>query len=223
MIRLIFSIALWACLSLTGLVFSAATTPAAADAVEDCLNAKGDVQIAGCSFIIETKQAFGLPITRKNLAIAYYNRANAYVEKGNDNKAIEDFTAAIELDPEAVRALINRANAYARKADFELAVADFNAAVKLDPNQSKIYLNRGGTYYDRGEYAKALADYDKTVELDPQNPSAHNGQGLVLIAMKEFERAMTSFNRALDLDPGFSEAARNLATARKMNKAERRG
>ena len=45
-------------------------------------------------------------------AEAYYNRGIAYGDKGEYDKAIEDYSKAIELNPEYAEAYNNRGNAY---------------------------------------------------------------------------------------------------------------
>jgi Flp pilus assembly protein TadD len=63
-----------------------------------------------------------------NSAIDYCNRGAAYGRKGNHEKAISDFTEAIQLDPTYALAYYNRGAAYLRtgnraKADADLATA----------------------------------------------------------------------------------------------------
>jgi len=181
------------------LLLAGAPQTAWADEVEDCLRGQGYAQIQGCSTIISTKKAFGLPITRENLAIAYFNRGNAYVQTANDDNAIADFTAAIELNPDDVRAYMNRGNAYARKNRSDLALEDFNAAIKIDPKFAKVYLNRGSTFFDEGEYTRAIADYDITIALDPKDATPY--RNFAWLRLKKPDRAITDFGEALKREP----------------------
>ena len=57
-------------------------------------------------------------------AAAYNDRGIAYGEKGENNKAIEDFTKAIELNPKDAAAYNNRAIAYRKQGEVKKAEAD---------------------------------------------------------------------------------------------------
>ena len=75
--------------------------------------------ISGCTAIIRAGRG-----ERGELAIAYYNRANAYYGAGDLDRAIEDYGAAIRLNPSYASAFSNRGNAYSLKGDFDKAIAD---------------------------------------------------------------------------------------------------
>jgi len=62
---------------------------------------------------------------------------------GDENRAITDYTRAIELDPRNVLAYNNRGNAYLPLGKLEEAIRDYNRAIEIDPGTAAIYLNRG--------------------------------------------------------------------------------
>ena len=72
-------------------------------------------------------------------AEAYYKSGLAYAEKGDYDKAIKDYTKAIELDERG----------------------------ESDPNLMYVYNNRGHAYADKGDYDKAIKDWKKYLELNP--------------------------------------------------------
>ena len=64
--------------------------------------------------------------------------------KGDElNKAINDFTTAINLDPGHAGAYFNRGNAYLLTGDFENAIENYDASIKLDPDDAQAYCHRG--------------------------------------------------------------------------------
>ncbi|WDK20405.1 import receptor [Colletotrichum graminicola] len=64
--------------------------------------------------------------------IFYSNRAACYNALGNWDKVVEDTTAAINLDPEYVKALNRRANAYEHLKMYSEALLDFTASCIID-------------------------------------------------------------------------------------------
>ena len=80
-----------------------------------------DLAINGCTTVIQAGRE-----TQKNLAIAFYDRGNAYEDKHDDAHAIADFTQAIQLNPRYADAYNNRGNAYRHVKNYDAALADFN-------------------------------------------------------------------------------------------------
>ena len=83
-------------------------------------------------------------------------------------KAIEDYTKAIELKPDLAIAYNNRGNAYKGKGEFDVAIQDFNKAIELNPQFTIAYNNRGNAYRDKGEFDVAIQDFNKAIEVNPQ-------------------------------------------------------
>ncbi len=68
--------------------------------------------------------------------------------KTNRNKAIDDYTEAIRLDPSQAQYFEYRANEYIRlKHHWEEAIADYNQTVRLEPSKPDRYETRGDAYY----------------------------------------------------------------------------
>ena len=89
------------------------------------------------------------------------------VEKGDYDRAIEDFDEAIRLNFENATTYHNRGVIYGRKGEYNRAIADFNEAIRLRTNHAAIYLNRGTIYEILGNYDHAIEDYDNAVRLCP--------------------------------------------------------
>jgi tetratricopeptide (TPR) repeat protein len=61
---------------------------------------------------------------------------------GQVDRAMDDFNAAIELDPTYVDALNNRGLAYMGRGAYDLAIADFERVLKLHPKDADATRNR---------------------------------------------------------------------------------
>ena len=74
-------------------------------------------------------------------ADAYYNRGVSWLDKGELDKAISDYSQAIRLDPKFVQAYTNRGIVWSGKDQLDKAIADYNEAIRLDPKNASPYNN----------------------------------------------------------------------------------
>jgi len=94
------------------------------------------------------------------------------VELEND-RAIAEFTKAIELDPNYADAYGRRGAAYSNKKDDDRAIADFTKAIELNPKFDLAYLNRGSSYVIKKEYELAIRDFTKAIEIGTNSEMAY--------------------------------------------------
>ncbi|MCK5323949.1 MAG: tetratricopeptide repeat protein, partial [Desulfobulbaceae bacterium] len=72
-------------------------------------------------------------------SLVYNSRGAAWFRKENYDKAIADYTSAIEKNPGFDKAYFNRGFAWATKAVFDKAVSDYKKAVELNPAYKDAY------------------------------------------------------------------------------------
>jgi len=72
----------------------------------------------------------------------HFSNGNINYNRKDYDKAIEDYTAAINIKPDNAVYLNSRGYTYYSKKDYDKAIADFEAALRLDPNynQAKQYI-----------------------------------------------------------------------------------
>jgi len=88
------------------------------------------------------------------------------------DKAIADFSKAVELDPKYVLGYVNRASCYTQLLKLEDALADFAKALEIDPNYWRAYRGRSEIYRALADDAKRTGDSAKAAEyaaLQKQN------------------------------------------------------
>ena len=88
-----------------------------------------DQQIKSCTALIESGAE-----AKENVAIAFYNRALAYENKEDYDRAIADYSEAIRLNPNDADAYFYRSLDRKRKGDNAGAEADMAAAKRINPN-----------------------------------------------------------------------------------------
>ena len=69
-----------------------------------------------------------------NDAIVYFSRGIDNQIIGDDEKAIEDFNSALEIDPNYRDAYFSRGVSYKNIGNYTKAIEDFNSALEIDPN-----------------------------------------------------------------------------------------
>jgi uncharacterized membrane protein YhaH (DUF805 family) len=91
-------------------------------------------------------------------AVAYNGRGDAYFEKGEYERAIQDYDQVLRLIPNADMAMSNRGFARLKLGRIEEAVSDFEAALRLDPNNEEALYGRGVARLKSGDTAGGNAD-----------------------------------------------------------------
>ncbi|MBU0988468.1 MAG: SPOR domain-containing protein, partial [Proteobacteria bacterium] len=65
---------------------------------------------------------------------AYNNRGSAWFLKGDYDRAIADYTKAIDINPRYTNAYRNRGIIYSKQGDYIHAIEDYNVVLKLQPS-----------------------------------------------------------------------------------------
>ncbi len=179
-----------------------ATTPATGakatprDVVACAQDRVQDLAIAGCTRIIEDAKQ-----KPKARGVAFYNRGNAYVLKGDHDKAVADFDEALKLEPKNASIYNNRGNARSDKGESDAAMADFDAAIKANPRYAAAYFNRANALAAKGETERALKDYDAAIKHNKRNVNAYIARGALLLASGASAKARADMKQAARLAP----------------------
>ena len=129
--------------------------------------------------ISDYTQAIKLTTDDKKLADLYHARAEAYVELENYEKAIEDLTQSIKLDPKNASyyrwrgRIYFKSGSYFDSGSYSAAISDFTKAIRIDPF-AEVYLFRGLAYNELGEVEHAILDIKKALELKREDSEAWN-------------------------------------------------
>ncbi|MEW5964808.1 MAG: tetratricopeptide repeat protein [Pseudomonadota bacterium] len=150
-------------------------------------------------------------------ARALVKRGQAYFEALEFDKAIEDYTKAIALDPWLDEAYFGRGLALGRRGSIDEGIADLTLYLERNPQSSLGYTKRGVRYIWKGEFASAEQDLARAIELDPGNAEAHDDLGVVLARRGQHEAAIRHFETTIRLDPTYQKAYHNLALVRHLD------
>ena len=140
----------------------------------------------------------------KNKVIA---TAQKYVQKGNYDRAIREYTRIVEEDPRDVRVWLKIGDLHAKKNDKNAATDTYSKVAEF--------------YSEQGFYLKAVAVYKQILRIDPtqvgvnlQLAELYKQLGLLNDAMKQYEEvsnyyhvegrtkeALAALRQIVDLDP----------------------
>ena len=154
------------------------------------------------------------------ISAVFYNRAIAFEDLSDElkdeiseeefdeylMKAINDYTIAIELEPEDYQSVNNRGLLHYYLGDYEKAISDLTISIEAYPSRAVSYDFRGCAFRENGALSEALKDFNKAIELDSDDPIIFHNRALVWLELDEQEKAIEDLNKALKLDPNYEDA-----------------
>lgn len=85
---------------------------------------------------------------------------NLFVSEGDFNKAIELYSAAIDLNPNVAVYYGNRSISYLKTECYGYALSDATKAIELDKSYLKGYYRRAAAHMCLGKFKQALRDFE---------------------------------------------------------------
>jgi lipoprotein NlpI len=185
-------------------------SPATADDADDCNQSEDpQLRVVGCTAMLESGEWAG-----RDRAEILNNRGIGYDHLGLAQQAIDDFDAALAVDPDYLFAYINRGWAYNDLPQLFRALDDFNHVIAVSPGTPIAYLGRGVTQLNQGGWlVPAIADFDKAIALLPTFVEAYHYRGNAYRRMAEYGRALSDYAEVLRLDPDRAYVHRDRAFA----------
>ena len=116
----------------------------------------------------EAEQAFSEFLrVDKSVADVYRARGLIRAKLKNHIGSMEDYTRALELEPDSAKMRTHRGWAYILRAE-KLALEDFDSAIKLNPEYGDAYNGRGYALVKLGRYREAVQDADEAMRRGPE-------------------------------------------------------
>lgn len=138
---------------------------------------------------------------------------NTEGEMGIYEKAIRDFTKAIELRPQNFDGYKQRGKCYEKiglsllrldeddkaiKSSYLKAVKDYNKAVELNPSDEESYRRRAYLYSDLGNHQLAIIDYTRLIKMNPENRQAYYCRGFEYEKLNNCMQAIADYSKAIE-------------------------
>ena len=130
----------------------------------------------------------------------FRSRGLAYQFLQNHEKAIVDFTSALNKDSDHKETLIRRGQSFAQIGDHESAMDDFKSVIRTNKTSHRARYWRALSRFETGEPQKALVDIVKAIRSAPKVPAYHVLHGELLHKIGKKDKAINAFGRAVRLD-----------------------
>ena len=137
------------------------------DALLDALK-KADSEMAAASFEAKLRESWlraGAPVAALLLGKGTRNLRN-----DADDEALDDFDAALVIDPAYMEAFNRRAMARATLGDYRGALADIQEVLKREPRHFGAFQTLSRIAEARQDYTGALRAWEKVLDLAPKLP-----------------------------------------------------
>ena len=140
-----------------------------------------------------------------SIAELYSARAMCHFITGDIRRAMEDYDAAIKLNPRDAKSYHGRGGCHTRNQDQDLALKDLNTAIMLtshgtsSSDRANSYSTRGMIFLNRDDYESALQDFETAIGLEPNHPDAYTGRGACRLHLGKYGKSICDLDTAVEL------------------------
>lgn len=149
--------------------------------------------------IDDYSQAIELATQTATEAAAYLNRCLSYSNLGEQELALSDCSAAINLRPSHALAYQNRGLVRRRLGDLQGSLQDYNIAIQIEPNSPDPYYNRALTRQALSDLPGAMEDLSRAIAIAPDFVFALYDRGLLHAEMNNSSAALADLKTASQL------------------------
>ncbi len=130
------------------------------------------------------------------------NRARLLAALGRTKESLEEWGAAIAIDPMFPDSYVDRGNLLLELGRHHEALADYESALRVGPPLPEAHYNRAELRIGQGDVEGALADLDRVIDLDPSYVDAYVNRAGLLACLERDEEARADTVAGLALSPG---------------------
>lgn len=124
--------------------------------------------------------------------------AEKFQKANNFNDAIDNYSKAIELNPQMYDAYVSRAFCYEKVGKKAESVADYEKAAAFKPKEKELFYNAGRLLVDMENYTEADQQFRKALAIDKGYTEAIDAEIKVLNKLKNYEYGIVITQMGLD-------------------------
>jgi tetratricopeptide (TPR) repeat protein len=168
-----------------------------------------------CIDIAEVKDflAKGLPLVETADVELLNDRGDGHFEEKRFDRAMDDYTAALAINPKSARSQSNRGWVFKERKDFETAIAEFNAALQNDAEMVEAYHGRALARNAIGKHDEAIEDLTQAIRRKPEEASLFSARGDTYTAKGDYDSAVKEYDKAIEKSPKIAQFHANRGDA----------
>ncbi len=144
---------------------------------------------------------------REQTLNAHYNRGARFLRENDATAAIEEYQAALALEPNRSSTYAMLGAAHAAAGETERAIEAYQRAIELEPDEAAHHNNLGTLLVGIGRSGDGLAHIERAATLDSTRAASfHFNRGAVLLNSGRAEEALGFFQQAARHDPTLAVA-----------------
>ncbi|HEY5885782.1 MAG TPA: tetratricopeptide repeat protein [Pyrinomonadaceae bacterium] len=154
-------------------------------------------------------------------ALLHLQRGKELYHDDLDEKALEAFKQALQLDPELAEAhfrvgLTHDALGQSQEAQeaYKTAIEKYKKHLDRNDDDAEAHYNLGQAYAGRSLYSEAVGEYRKATKLKSDDTDIYYDLGEALSKLARYDEAVAAFSKALEIDPENYRAEDSLEEAR---------
>lgn len=151
---------------------------------------------------------------RPDYLTSYYNLAGHYLQRGEPERALREYRAALARRPGDLKPLLAAAEAAGRvgtEQALDMALSLFRSGGEWGRTDMRLAVVHAGLLERRGRFREALAAYEKIAAGSGPHPGTLFAMGALHDRLGEREKALGYYRRILEKEPDFTPALNNLA------------
>ncbi|MEE9559124.1 MAG: tetratricopeptide repeat protein [Candidatus Brocadiales bacterium] len=143
----------------------------------------------------------------------YLRIGQAYLKRGNFEKAQIELERALEVNPVLLEARLEMAKALIGTKDLVVAAEEARKAELLYPGNEGAKVLLGGIYLKMDMFGDARVKYNEALALSPRSVNALNNLGVAYVGQGRLDDGITQYLAAIEIDPRLSRTHMNLGRA----------
>jgi tetratricopeptide (TPR) repeat protein len=153
---------------------------------------------------LAAESLLSLSVVNANSARLHQAMAHELAKRGNTAEAIENYRAALKIDPQLPGLhfeLAEMLSTLSTTQGRQEAEKEYEAALEANPSDEQAESRLGDIALKNDDLKEASQRYSRALQLQPNDPEANIGLAKVFISMDQPQKAEPLLQHALKLDP----------------------
>lgn len=160
-----------------------------------------------------SRWTFNNSLEQPKLAEELCRKGYSFSINGEDQKALEFFTQAIEKDPANKMAWNGLGYCQVGLNNPQAAIEAYQQAIKTDPTDDTLHFILANYYVKLGRQQEAIESYRRVIALNPTSEPAYFKLGLIYTQQGRLDEGKTAFEQVIRLNPDAAPAYFNIGIA----------